>query len=92
MESRRVISTVSGKYGHVSSLGHRSKSFHLHYKRSASFFTPLLSLCFCCAPVAARSLCSGTAADGDRGGRENAAVPPQMFSNNLGGDALELAR
>lgn len=74
METRLVISTVSEKYGHVSSLGIRASLFIFIITRTASFFTLLLHLCFCYPLVAACLLCSGMVVDSDRDRKRNTTI------------------
>lgn len=80
METRLVISTVSEKYRHVSSLGIRASLFIFITSAPASFFTLLLRLCFCYPPVAACSLCSGGWWSTATAGQEGKHGHPFLFS------------
>lgn len=64
METRLVISTVSEKYGHVSSLGIRASLFIFITTGLHHFSLSYYVFCFCYPLVATCSLCSGTVVGG----------------------------
>lgn len=70
METQLVISTVSEKYGHVSSLGIRASLFIFITTALHHFSLSYYAFCFCYPLVATCSLCSGTVVGGVGGRKE----------------------
>lgn len=78
METQLVISTVSEKYGHVSSLRIRSSLFIFITTASHRFSLSYYAFVF----VTRMSLCSEIVVDGDRGRKEKHGHLQKMLNND----------